>query len=95
MLRDPAADASNLLKESGGKLMLKYTTKRLLYSIIILFFVMFIIYTLMYSMPNNYIEQKARELASKPGAGKSYTEWLADLNAQYGMDKGLVAGYFT
>ena len=48
--------------------MLKYTTKRLLYSIIILFFVMFIIYTLMYSMPNNYIEQKARELASKPGA---------------------------
>lgn len=75
--------------------MLKYTTKRLLYSVVILFFVMFIIYTLMYSMPNNYIEQKARELASKPGAAKSYSEWLADLNAQYGMDKGLVAGYFV
>ena len=44
--------------------MLKYTTKRLLYSIIILFFVMLIIYTLMYSMLNHYIEQMARELAS-------------------------------
>ena len=75
--------------------MLKYTTKRLLYSIVILFFVMFIIYTLMYSMPTTYLESKARELASKPGAGKSYDQWLADLNAQYGMDKGLVMGYFT
>ena len=75
--------------------MLKYTTKRLLYSAVILIFVMFIIYTLMYSMPTTYLEQKARELASKPGAGKSYDQWLEDLNAQYGMDKGLIAGYFT
>ena len=75
--------------------MLKYTTKRLLYSVLILFFVMFIIYTLMYNMPMGYVETKARELASRPGATKSYAEWLADLNAQYGMDKGVVQGYFT
>ena len=74
--------------------MLKYTTKRLLYSVVILFFVMFIIYTLMYNMPMGYVETKARELASRPGATKSYAEWLADLNAQYGMDKGVVRGYF-
>lgn len=56
---------------------------------------MFLIYVLMYNMPMGYIETKARELASRPGASKSYSEWLADLNAQYGMDKGIVQGYFT
>ncbi len=75
--------------------MLKFTVKRLLYSVLILFFVMFIIYVLMYNMPAGYIETKARELASRPGASKSYAEWLKDLNAQYGMDKGVVQGYFV
>ncbi len=75
--------------------MLKYTTKRLLYSVLILFFVMFLIYVLMYNMPSGYVETKARELASRPGATKSYAEWLSDLNAQYGMDKGVVGGYFV
>lgn len=67
----------------------------MLYSALILFFVMFLIYVLMYNMPMGFIETKARELASRPGASKSYSEWLADLNAQYGMDKGIVQGYFT
>ena len=62
--------------------MLKYSIKRLLYSAIILFFVMFIIYTLMYVMPGNYVTTKAMELATKPGATKSADEWLADLNRQ-------------
>lgn len=75
--------------------MLKFTVKRLLYSVVILFFVMFLIYGLMYNMPMGYLETKARELASRPGAGKSYSEWLEDLNEQYGMNKGLVQGYFT
>lgn len=75
--------------------MAKYTIRRLLYSVVILFFVMFLIYVLMSNMPGGFIEQKARELASKPGAGKSYSEWLADLNAQYGMDKGVFVGYFV
>ena len=75
--------------------MLKYTARRLLYSVLILFFVMFIIYVLMSNMPMGFIETKARELASRPGATKSYAEWLEDLNVQYGMDKGIVVGYFT
>ena len=75
--------------------MAKYTVKRLLYSALILFFVMFLIYVLMYNMPMGFIETKARDRASRPGASKSYSEWLADLNAQYGMDKGIVQGYFT
>ena len=52
----------------GGKTMLKYTAKRLAYSVLILFFVMFIIYVLMYNMPSGFVETKARELASRPGA---------------------------
>ena len=75
--------------------MLKYTVKRLAYSVLILFFVMFIIYVLMYNMPSGYVETKARELASRPRATKSYAEWLSDLNAQYGMDQGVVGGYFV
>ena len=75
--------------------MAKFTVKRLLYSALILFFVMFLIYVLMYNMPMGYLESEARELASRPGAGKSCSQWLADLNAQYGMDKGIVQGYFT
>jgi len=75
--------------------MLKYSLRRLAYSVIILFFVMLIIYTLMYIMPGNYIQTKAIELATKPGATKSADEWLADLNRQYGMDQGLIKGYFT
>ena len=75
--------------------MLKFTTKRVIYSVLILFFVMFLIYILMYNMPMGYVETKARELASRPGATKSYAEWLQDLNAQYGMDKGVVQGYLT
>ncbi len=75
--------------------MAKYTIKRLIYSVLILFFVMLLIYILMYNMPAGYVETKARELASRPGATKSYAEWLADLNAQYGMDRGVIGGYFT
>lgn len=74
--------------------MLKFTIKRLLISIVILFFVMFIVYALMYSLPTSYMEKTARELANKPGSLKSAQDWLNELNAQYGMDKGLVAGFF-
>jgi len=56
---------------------------------------MFIIYLLMYSLPTSYMETQARSMAQRPGSQKSYEEWLADLNAQYGMDKGPIAGYFT
>ena len=75
--------------------MAKYIFRRVLYSIFILFFVMLIIYILLRNMPMGFLETKARELASRPGANKSYAEWLADLNAQYGMDKGIVNGYMT
>ena len=58
--------------------MTKFIIKRLLYSAVILVVVMFIVYALMYAMPNNYVEQQARQLATRPGATKSYQQWLDD-----------------
>ncbi len=73
----------------------KFILKRVLLSIVILFCVMLIIYTLMHSLPTNYIEKMAQQLAQRPGANKSAQEWIRDLNAQYGMDKGVIGGFFT
>lgn len=75
--------------------MFKFIVKRLALSVVILFFVMFIVYGLMYSLPTSYVETTARELATKPGTTKSAQEWVDELNAQYGMDKGIVEGYFV
>ena len=72
----------------------EFLIKRILLCILILFFVMFIVYTLMYCLPTSYVETMARELATKPGSLKSAADWLAELNVQYGFDKGIVGGYF-
>lgn len=75
--------------------MLKFILKRLGLSIVILFFVTFIIYCLEFSLPTSYVEKMALQLAQKPGSTKSAQEWITDLNKQYGMDKGVVWGYAT
>ena len=73
----------------------EFIIKRLLLCILILFFVMFIVYALMFSLPTSYVDTMARELATKPGSTKSAQEWLAELNVTYGFDKGIVGGYLT
>lgn len=74
--------------------MKKFVLKRLLISVVILFFVSMIIYGIMRCMPSSFVETKAMELSQKPGA-KSYEEWLDQLNASYGLDEGIIEGYFT
>lgn len=75
--------------------MTEFLIKRILLCILILFFVMFIVYALMYSLPTSYVERMALQLSQRPGSLKSSAEWLADLNAKYGMDKGPIEGYFV
>lgn len=75
--------------------MLKFLGKRVALSVLILFFVTLIIYAIESSLPTSYVEKMARELATQPGAVKSAQEWIAELNAQYGMDKGIIRGYFV
>jgi peptide/nickel transport system permease protein len=74
--------------------MKKFIVKRVLISCVILVFVSMIIYSIMRCMPTSFVEQQAMTLSQKPGA-KSYDEWLAQLNAQYGLDSGIIQGYFT
>ncbi|MBR4290741.1 MAG: ABC transporter permease [Oscillospiraceae bacterium] len=73
--------------------MRKYVAKRLGISVIILLFVIFIIYVLMRCMPASYVETMAIQLSQAPGS-KPYEEWVAQLNAQYGLDVNIVQGYF-
>ena len=64
--------------------MRNYIIKRIAQSVLILFCVMFIIYALIRSLPSSFAETMAMQLAQAPGA-KPYEEWLAQLNAAYGL----------
>ena len=55
---------------------------------------MFIIYALIRSLPSSFAETMAMQLAQAPGA-KPYEEWLAQLNAAYGLDLDIIPGFFT
>ncbi len=74
--------------------MRKYIVKRILLSIVILFFVAFIIYALMRCLPISYVEAVARQKSQQPGS-KSYEEWMAQLSSTYNMDKGIITGFFA
>ena len=71
-----------------------YILKRLILAVIIFFFVMLIVYALIRCLPTSYVENIARAKSQMPGS-KSYSEWLTQLNAMYGLDKGIFAGYIT
>lgn len=74
--------------------MKKYIIKRLFWSLVILFIVSFLLYILMRSLPTSYLEQIARQKSQQPGS-KSFEEWMQQLEATYGMDKGIVPGFFA
>lgn len=71
----------------------KYILRRLGISVVILLLVIFLIYLLMRCLPSSYVETMAIQLSQAPGA-KPYEQWVAQLNAQYGLDVGVVQGYF-
>ena len=70
--------------------MKKYILKRVLISIVILFFVSMVIYGIMRCIPTSFVEKMAMERAQK-----SYSDWLEQLNALYGMDGNIVTGFFN
>ena len=73
--------------------MLKYIIKRLLISIIILFGVSLILYTLIRLMPDDFVENKFR--ATFTNAGMNLEEAIANMRALYGLDKNILTGYFN
>lgn len=73
--------------------MRRYILKRFLISIVILFFVSMIIYGIMRCIPTSFVEKMAMERSQQPG-GKSYKEWITQLNALYSMDGNIFQGFF-
>lgn len=71
----------------------KFILKRLGISLGILLFVIFIIYGLLRLLPASYVENMAIQLSQTPGA-KPYEQWVEQLNAQYGLNVGIIEGYF-
>ena len=74
--------------------MWKFILKRVLISIVILFFVMAIIYTVIRCLPSSYLENMARGLSTQPGA-EPYNVLLERLEKIYSMDKGIIPGFFA
>ena len=71
----------------------RYILRRLGISVGILLLVVFLIYLLMRLLPASYVETMAIQLSQAPGA-KPYEEWVEQLNGQYGLNVGVVEGYF-
>ena len=72
--------------------MAKYILKRIVYMVLILLGVSLILYILLRCMPMNYIEIRMSELAGK---GVEVGDLEQNLKAAYGLDKGIIAGYFA
>jgi len=73
--------------------MARFLIRRVLLSILILLLVSAAVYTIMRCLPTSFVEAKAREMASLPGA-KSYSECLRQLSEVYGIDENPILGYF-
>lgn len=74
--------------------MRRYILKRILLSIVILFFVAMLIYGIMRVIPTSFVEKKAMERAQLPGA-RSYKEWIEILNVEYGMGGNIITGFIN
>lgn len=75
--------------------MRKYILKRILISLVLLFFVSMIIYGIMRCIPTSFVEKMAMARSQSMGpSSRSYSEWVAVLNQQYGMDGNIVSGFF-
>lgn len=73
--------------------MARYILRRLGIALGVLLPVSFLIYVLLRSLPSSYVETMALQLSQAPGA-KPYSLWVQELNSRYGLDSGILRGYF-
>jgi len=75
----------------------KFIVRRTALALVIIFLGAFIIYGVMRCMPTSFVEGLARQraAASASTGGKSYQEWLAELNEAYHMNDDVLTGYFN
>lgn len=74
--------------------MRNFILRRLFLGLFITFFGAMVIYTTIRLLPTSYVETIARERASNPLSTKTYQEWLDQLNAVYGLDQGIIPGFY-
>lgn len=72
--------------------MAKYILKRILYMLLILIGVSLILYTLVRLMPADIVDRKVQALQT--GGTQVTEEMIHNMKAAYGLDKGIIAGYF-
>ena len=72
--------------------MTKFIVRRLLLGLMIVFFGSFVVYAVLRCLPTSYVESIARQRSSLPG-GKSYAQWLAELNEVYHLDTDIFSGF--
>jgi peptide/nickel transport system permease protein len=73
--------------------MSKFIIRRMLLAILIIILGAFAVYAVVRCLPSSYVEKIARQRATLPGS-KSYKEWLAQLNAMFRLDTGIIRGFF-
>jgi len=73
--------------------MRNFIIRRVFLGIFIVIFGAMIIYSVVRSLPTSYVDQIARQRATNPLSTKSYQEWLEELNAIYGLDRGIIPGF--
>jgi peptide/nickel transport system permease protein len=73
--------------------MRNFIIRRLLFGLFIIFFGAMVIYTVIRSLPSSYVETIARQRAMNPLSNKTYQEWLDQLNAVYGLNRGIIPGF--
>jgi peptide/nickel transport system permease protein len=71
-----------------------FILRRFVLGIFITLFGAMVIYTVIRCLPSSYVETIARQRASNPLSTRTYQEWLDQLNEVYGLDKGVVPGFF-
>lgn len=74
--------------------MKNFIIRRTILGLFIIFFGAMISYSVIRSLPTSYVEGIARQRASNPLSMKTYQEWLDELNANYGLDKPIIQGFF-
>ena len=77
--------------------MWKFIVRRVLLALVIIVLGSLIIYGVMRCMPTSYVESVARQraAATATSGGKSYKEWLDELNAAYHMNDGVLTGFIN
>jgi peptide/nickel transport system permease protein len=73
--------------------MRNFIIRRLLFGLFISIFGALVIYTVIRLLPTSYVEMIARTRATNPLSTKTYQEWLAQLNAVYKLDVGIIPGF--